>query len=354
MSLQLHQCEDFFSRRGRSEIRCRDGPILLMFFISFLLRNNVFMDKTIDDGLRKSLEIVKLAKKELPASFIIGKAFPDLFSEGCQQLWGSMLDTIYVGSSTPMDAEDAPDPIAESVSRMVEEEGIDIESATPLTWGNTADPGSTWGTSDGTANWGNTGDDDSTWGTPNPDEPNPWAAEPTWDIGEAKSLTSLLGPTVLPLTHTTGVVENSTRKVKAILPPQPTRNGALGSSAEAIEAELDSKFGRMVMAPWPDWDEAEKSDFSKPTFTGKSRGAVLNSGEKQQEGGVHAHDPLEDDVSVLVEPSILKELVEGMGIGATWIQIARLGSDGKPVPGAPNLWYLERISQFIPSYYVDP
>jgi hypothetical protein len=340
-----------------------------MFFISFLLRNNVFMDKKIDDGLRKALEVVTLAKKELPASFAIGKALPDLFSEGCQELWGAKLDTIYVGTSTPMEVEETPDPIAESVSRIVEEQGIDLdkmESSTPLTWGNTANSEPGWGSNpwgyeapdDGAdSGWGNSADNEDTatgWGAAYNDGPNPWEVEATWNTGDAKSLTTLLGPTAFPLTHTTGIVEDSTRKIKAILPPQFARKAMPSSSAEAVEAELETKFGKMVMAPWLDWDPKEKSDFNKPSFNLQSRGPALKLGEEQPVDGVHAHDATRDEISVLVEPSVLKELVEGMGIGATWVQIARSDSDGKPVPGAPNMWYLERVTQLIPSYYIDP
>ena len=65
--------------------------------------------------------------------------------------------------------------------------------------------------------WGNApptslGDEVEVWGTYNTKE--------DWDIGyKVNTMHKLLGPTTLPLTHTTGVVERSTGRIRSVAPP---------------------------------------------------------------------------------------------------------------------------------------
>ncbi|KAH9011099.1 hypothetical protein EDB83DRAFT_2530432 [Lactarius deliciosus] len=61
---------------------------------------------------------------------------------------------------------------------------------------------------------------------------------PTWDV-KPPTLLPLLGPTVLPLTHTTGVVEQSTRHIVRVDPPRvPHLLAQNVPAAEAVKENL--------------------------------------------------------------------------------------------------------------------
>ena len=78
---------------GRSSERtCTDGPILVRFFLNFVLRNRVFPE--LEKPLRKAVAVTETASRELPQTFVISKAVPeDAFSKGCELLFGSMTDS---------------------------------------------------------------------------------------------------------------------------------------------------------------------------------------------------------------------------------------------------------------------
>ena len=75
-----------------SERHCRDGPILLSFFINFLLRNRVLPESEKD--LRKALAATELARKELPQTFVISRTLPDAFSKGCEMVFGTLTNSM--------------------------------------------------------------------------------------------------------------------------------------------------------------------------------------------------------------------------------------------------------------------
>ena len=54
-----------------------------------------------------------------------------------------------------------------------------------------------------------------------------------------------------------------------------------------------------------------------------------------------AHDPYKDNITVLVEPAILKTTIIGAGISANWVQIVRADEEGNPVGGGQDMWYME-------------
>lgn len=41
-----------------------------------------------ESGIRRALDIVELAKKELPLTYKIGQTLPDGFSDGCKECFG--------------------------------------------------------------------------------------------------------------------------------------------------------------------------------------------------------------------------------------------------------------------------
>lgn len=76
--------------RYRSERNLTYAPHLLSFFIGFLLRNRVFPEQTYQRGLKRALETIQQAKKELPMTYKIGRIIPDQFSEACKEIFGRM------------------------------------------------------------------------------------------------------------------------------------------------------------------------------------------------------------------------------------------------------------------------
>ncbi|KAG1776738.1 hypothetical protein EV702DRAFT_1045784 [Suillus placidus] len=71
-----------------SERNLVNAPHLLSFFLNFVLRNCVLQKASHERGIRNALNIVELAKKELPLTYKIGQALPDVLSDGCKECLG--------------------------------------------------------------------------------------------------------------------------------------------------------------------------------------------------------------------------------------------------------------------------
>lgn len=214
-----------------------------------------------------------------------------------------------------------------------------------------------------------------------------WAdSDPSWSR-DPVSLFSLLGPSAFPLTHTTGIVECSTRRVSAIhFPanhpkgvPSLSPPGSLGRataevskrqdwapSACGVEAELDARFAKVILEPWG----REEGDISRPEIWATSRGPVINPNKPSKvstdTGGTAVrkpHNPLTDSITLLVEPSFAETLalVPGLGLGAMWIEIVRQksGSTAGTASGVVQVdgnnpgrfWYHEDVTGIFPSFY---
>jgi hypothetical protein len=215
------------------------------------------------------------------------------------------------------------------------------------------------------------------WGN-NSAAPDPWAD--TWTAPKAALLMKLLGPTVLPLTHTTGIIEQSTRRIKSIMrpplvPPKSVAGEGEGEDPEGVEEELDKRFVKVVLEPWLGEDD---SDIRKPIIRTSSKGQVY-PGSKMEDGTIvegeipppeaKVHNPLETDITLLVEPSSADLMIVGMGILATWIQIVRQdkkqgggGGSGagkakkkkKSKSKAPKgYWYMEELLVTFPSFFTE-
>jgi len=218
--------------------------------------------------------------------------------------------------------------------------------------------------------WGPAGDNEE-WGANSaPLSFAPEVTEPSW-LSPPPSLTSIMGPTALPLTHTTGIVESSTRRIKAIHPPQKDKAKIKGDSAEMVEDELERRFARVVMSPWG----REECDIPSPIIRKTSRGVVVTpNGEVEGSGSGKPHNPYEDDIVLVVEPATLDKLSIGMGLGGLWVQIVReevevdltsdqarqksRGKRNKKGKGpldelSGNYWYLEELMGIFPSYFTS-
>ncbi|TCD59967.1 hypothetical protein EIP91_010957 [Steccherinum ochraceum] len=434
----------FIKLARRDKVRCRDGPILVQFFIEFLLRNRVLPES--EKEFKKALEIVKLARRELLQTYVISGALPDIFSDRLCTLFGSMTQRAVW---RPADKEEL-ERFAEQRKKMDEEQkqrkleaderdkkrfaefvasnaaGTNIKAVDPdvdlsdaeekdITADNVdqngveVQPNSGWGDTptwdDAPPVWGgagaNTGSGaggSSSWAEP--DASNDWETvdNAVWGLqtkfGYEESLLEVLGPTVLPHTHTTGIIEQSTRKiVEVVLPPTSSQGKKVKTkkgrtAAEAVEHDLEQRFGYMVLAPWKKIGNHDASDIQTPDIRPDSRGTVIdpkapastiNNGVATS-NGTHAFDPKKDLIHVLITAEAAEKAIESMGMGllATWIQLARRDHAAEPededikgwekinsldpdrkygatgVNGAPTKWwYMEQLTGAFPSFHAD-
>jgi len=337
----------------------------------------------------------------------MGRALPDAFSDGCKGLWGTM-QTTWVGPAEDASPSNADEPGAKR--QKMDDSAADTESqtaeqkpsASAVTDADAAEStsasvgGGGWGTAPGgeeLEGWGTHG---SSWdgrgaGSAPADAEEEKVREPVHDLApiwdasafdiqatwglEAITLLPLLGPTSLPLTHTTGIVEQSTRRIVRVDPPRPSRLLALNApAAEAVEEDLGCRFARLVLAPWERLDRRTYeagSDVLPPTVLSTSRGEVEMEEESGSESGesavvilVKAHRPWKDEIVVLVDPKLTDILIAGMGIGAIWVEIVRdkEAEGGSAAPKkkgksrkkeVPKYWYMEQVVHQLPSFYVD-
>lgn len=376
-------------------------PRLIGFFLRFLIRNRVFPEASHERDLRRALVIVDLAQKELILTSKLAKKLPDRFHLACTACWGTKavgyrrlqpVDPPRESTNISEEGEARGEPDAKKVK-------LDINDPDPSVAADTAvekfeeelkaqnvqvikndvlidlpyigtnedsEPASTW-----------TWDEDSC--DPSAFAPggntDPWAASTSnWDPPEVHSLIPLLGFTAFPLTHTPGVVEWSVRRIKSFTPPPvptmlPKSPVQTDIDPEAVEVELERRFAKVVFEPWIGWDQAqdEMPHLAKPRILESSRGPVVG-GENAEAApapvpadGPKPHDPLKDDITVLVEPAMLEYLSLGMGLGATWVQIARedFAEDGakkkKKKKGkskvADRYWYIDELLMTLPSYH---
>ncbi|EPQ58892.1 hypothetical protein GLOTRDRAFT_135906 [Gloeophyllum trabeum ATCC 11539] len=429
-----------------SEPRCRDAPLLLLFWLKYMLRSRA-LDASVDGediikNAKGAIEAAEIAKRELPATHKIAHALPCQFSRGSRELWGTRcitwedMENQYGGKNTSMTAAatfassedddqdakrrkldmdemdeeqrfkkeladsgvellDASNDVHmhnDAAKRTALQDNVDPENAKVAA--DEPAPSSGWGD---ISSWGDGGqayvspsvagvEGLSDWGKPvakpvsapwgmadekttepaNPPDSlsNPWdqndpANKSDWDIGPKDCLLAVLGPTVFPLVFDTGVVEWSTRRIVRVEPPAASTVDLSGlTPSEVVEEDLNARLGKVVMAPWPGWDKHEKSDITRPVILPKSKGKVIMPGDAQADessGNVKAHNPVEDEITVLVDPAGLDKLVIGMGLGATWIQIVPQdeteAAKRRSRPG--QYWYMEQMMHVLPSFHTE-
>ncbi|KAL4081360.1 hypothetical protein V8B97DRAFT_13831 [Scleroderma yunnanense] len=394
-----------------SERNLTYAPHLLSFFIGFLLRSRVFPEQTYQRRLKRALETIQQAKKELPLTHKVGHIVPDQFNEACKEIfgrkgsvnWTSVTITeeqlqeqkLTVTDTSIGMQEDITLPSEEqTIVKEAIEDNIDFDVNMAQVNGSSFDAG--WGNygaatatdESGWSGWNSTDGQPFSWDTSTDNQPAedaeydgslaPWPdSAPTWGR-ELPSLMTFLGPTVLPLTHTTGIVECSTRRVREVHPPatvssNPSSGKRCGKrkrgnaeepwvpSASGVEAELDAKFAKVVLTPWG----FEGGDISKPEIWETSRGSVIDpnstSGSTSDstggDGKQKPHNPLTDDIVLLVQPHLLDTfaLVPGLGLGAMWIQLARTENAEKggrsELQCTKTFWYHEDLTGIFPSFY---
>jgi hypothetical protein len=405
--------------------------------VNYLLRNHVLPDKTTERSLRSALEIIDRAAKELPLTAELGKKLPDDFSVACQGCWGRRVDS-FPDTSSDSDVDSVagepeakrvklnPDAAFESALmeenvEVIKQEDILAADPTVATVAPDSDVAAVAAVSTSTSTTDTDADaaapadapaptsadstfsesdsyDPSAFTAPaNPgewEEQNSAAPETDWAPPARTSLFSLLGPTVLPLTHEPGIVEWSVRRVKSISPPPqnppPAATGGEGDwapDAEGVERELEGMMWRVVMTPWAGWDGPESE--SGPRILRSSNGALAPvdipadaaAASQGHRNGLKPHDMLKDDITLLVDQRVAETLCVDMGLGGTWVQLARC-ADLAPSPAAASgegagaemgstrpkkkkaltkaqkerrglrYWYLDEHMMVLPSYWV--
>jgi len=199
------------------------------------------------------------------------------------------------------------------------------------------------------------------------------AEEDSWNVYQPPSVFDFLGPTALPLTHTTGIVESSVRRIKAVLPPSTDTSKfpiAKDVSAEAVEGHMRRVFGLVVFEPWVNWNKGEEPHLAMPKILESSRGAVkaetttetgeaTTSADAPAPSALPPFDPHKDEISVLIDPSYLDLFSVGMGCLCTWVQMARV-TDFEPQDPKKKkkknakmerFWYVDEALRVVPSYY---
>ncbi len=325
-------------------------PRLVRFFLIFLLKNKVLESEA---KAKRALKIAEIAVKELPLTSKIPKVLPDELNSAFLNCFGIRPDVFFPEG----DEFATSQPLAPLPEEFKQED--EVETNVEMEVNARATEGNGWDTPAGDA-WGASG---NAWNT---SEDISWAAPveddiPTeWLMPVPKCLMTFLGVTALPLTHTTGIVEQSTRRITNIIPPATTLppKSAVSSklSPDAIEAELEQKFTRVVFSPW---------DVETPTIHRLSKGAVLPEGEDgpvSSAGNLKPHNPWKDDITVLMEHDTAKVLSLGMGIGGWFVQIARqddfeVVDEKKPKKkskrGELRFWYLAGLTLTLTSYHVS-
>lgn len=355
------------------------------------------------------LDVTTLALKELPLTAKIGRALPDELSIGLTDLFGRVTGSSLLIPSTA--AESWSDCVAkEDEDRQPKKQkldGIHEENGENEVTGNPGDfeaelkaanveviqpynlPGIEKEVLDDNigmdvdieSDGGGWGSGDPAWGEPNEADKRDTAnwhseAEPpsTWGRPQISELMRYMGPTTLPLTHTTGIVEQSTRRIKNVILPAPNplqfkSGGGDDEDPDGVEDELEKRFAKVVLEPWIG---EERSEIRKPVIRMTSKGeitpgALMEDGTKvegnEDTPGPKLHDPFSTNITLLVDLNSAELLQVGMGLQATWIQLVR--QEEKKIGGAKKkkskskkvvpkgYWYMEELLVTFVSFYTE-
>ncbi|SJL02599.1 uncharacterized protein ARMOST_05930 [Armillaria ostoyae] len=318
-------------------------PRVLGFFIKYLIVNNVWPE--CKASLDRSQSIIDHASQELICTSKISKALPDVLNYAFRDHWNINPDVFY-GDPVPNDDSNTeteakrpkvdPEAAAQfeqslkdaNLSDLIKPEDMDALMEEAIV----AEESGGWGS--------------ESWSRP--------------------GLMALLGPTALPVTHTTGIVEQSVRRISDIIPPPkdvPALAHAKEPNPEAVEAELERRFTKVVLSPWL----GSKTGSDEPTISSLSKGPVLGKDDilgDAPPSGPKPHNPWKDNITIFVSENAAKELRVGMGLGGSWIQIARQqdfeSQDDKKKKkkkgkkSDDRFWYMCSLMTVLTSYHLAP
>jgi hypothetical protein len=349
-----------------------------------VLRNKLFnepTEKQLVRGYERALAVVERAIDELPYTFKISRAFPEMWGQGCSALWGEICVIRYGNAWTtwkPEPANEAPDskavpldePVSDGLAKLVAAEynlgdkaivekgqkdakAEDVIDSVPeeaiIEEVNEEEPtidmvddagGNEEIEEDGLGGWGTAaeqGDLVKEWGTPE-------ASDDGWAIAEFTypSICMFVGPSTIPLNFTPIRAEVSTRILIEIRSPDPSSSDLMASRLAAL-----------VLTPWPKPDDDPDSLVRPPQMWdfGDDNPVTMVSRRCARR-----FDPTKDNITVYVNPEVIPSCKIGLGIGAAWVQVGKLIEDESAVPSKPTKkgiewWYMERLDFVVPSFW---
>ncbi|KAK0230167.1 hypothetical protein IW262DRAFT_1306087 [Armillaria fumosa] len=350
------------------EYKLLDFPRVLGFFIKYLITNNVWPE--CKARLVRSQNTINIARQELTCTSKISKALPDVLNHAFRDHWKINPDVFY-GDAVSDDDSDADKPEAKrrkvdpetaaEFEQSLKDANLDLiksKDTDVLMEEAVVAEESGWGSE---SKWNV--DDDAV-----PAPRNAWdnPSEQDWSfLTSSPALMTLLGPTALPITHTTGIVEQSMRRIVDIIPPPKDASAlphAKDPSPEAVEGELEHRFTKIVLSPWL----GTRTGNHEPTISSLSKGPVFRKENAQTD--VHlswpkSHNPWKDNITIFVGEDAAKDLRKGMGLGGSWIQMVRRqdfeskADKKKKKKGKKSddrFWYMCSLMTVITSYHVAP
>ncbi|KAF5355671.1 hypothetical protein D9756_003741 [Leucocoprinus leucothites] len=311
---------------------------VLCFFFRFLLKNRVFPDAKDERKLQNALRIAESGHKELPLTSIIVKFLPDQFGIACRVFWGQR------SKHTEWSDDENDDTRSEAEDNKVHadilvSDGAGLSSRiTKISFDESED-----------------GSDPSVVVPPEPQARPASVPKPIPQV--FKSLFS--STNLFPASHTLGVVEQSLRRIKHVLPPgsfvsthaksyKPGSPDAPVASIDAIEHDLETKLAKIILIPWTG---SGLNGYDSPEILRRPENFPVEN--QTLKDGLDEHDPFEDEIAVLVsvkakQLDLLKDAV-GMGISGTWVQIRPVGEEGLNSRRL-KFWFLEENNLVVPSF----
>jgi len=299
-------------------------PRVLCFFFRFILKNRVFPGAEDERKYQNALKIAESALQELPLTSVIAKFLLEPFGVDCSKYWGQQRrhsvwsdeedgDIWSEIEDVNDDDDDVLVPIKSRTSKVTLDESEDKGEETEILTSPVS------------------------------------ISRPVPEI--LKTLLSSTNP--FPKSHTPGLVEEGfLRRIKQIFPPgaftsrftkshKPMLSDGLIDTIDAVEHDLETKLAKMILIPWPG-SGVNVYDTSvilrRPAYLPET---------------VNEHDPLEDEITVLISVTkdhlnVLRSAI-GMGIVGTWVQLCPTGQEGMN-PRRSNFWYLEEQKLVVPSF----
>lgn len=389
----------------------RDAPRIIEFFLNYLLGTRALYEE--EPSLKRALEVARRAKEELPLTMQIGVNIPDELAKCLTAIYGSRVKQVTWSFDLDQENSEPQEDSATQFKAEVEEGGGIIisdmvsgpagtasasgeeanEAGPPLSektssWGadNTGGTGgwgagSTTGEQDPEGGWG-----DNSWAQPEETQTgNPWA-DP-----DEHSLMKLLGPTSLPITHTVGYVEESTRYVSSVELPKTNEKSENEGEGTMTSSDLFRQFAKVVLNAYPTFaaPSAPRAAIQPPELIEDpwARISSDNSDSSTAKPRIPRHDPAKDSITMLIDPKVAKDLALGkrMGLGGTFVQIipnyaadtasvappdrgegqdkgrdVQISSRGSGRTGKKGhaseedtFWYAEKILQILPSFWTE-
>ncbi len=335
---------------------------MLGFFVKYLIVNNVWPE--CKASLDRSQSIINIASQELICTSKISKALPDDLNYAFRDHWNINPDVFY-GDPVPNDDSDTETPEAKRLKvdpeaaaefeQSLKDANLDLIKPEDMEEAIVAEE-----RGEEASEFERNVDDGA---APAPQSHGDDSIEQDWS---RPGLMALLGPTAFPVTHTTGIVEQSMRRIADIIPPPkdaPPLPHAKDPSPEAVEAGLERRFTKVVLSPWL----GSNTGSDEPTILSFSKGPVLGKDDivgDAPSSGPKPHNPWKDNITIFVSENAAKELRVGMGLGGSWIQMARQqdfeSQDDKKKKkkkgkkSDDRFWYMCSLMTVLTSYHLAP